>query len=325
MQNNENSKSLIKPFITFVLLILVAFVLYSQKYTIHDWWQLRSYTPNNDIVSLADDTTMNDKTKRVFYAYKPSIEHRDDFNLHCRDGELTIVLGCYSPVKGIHIFDVDDERLSGVMQVTAAHELLHATYERLSSSERKKIDRLTSDVYNNLTDQRIIDTVNAYRERDPSVVQNELHSIIATEVEVLPAELENYYSKYFEDRSKVVTYSKKYESAFSSRKDEAKKYELQLQELKRRIEDEKQALEQEYSDLQAKSSDISNAMARGDRNEIDQEISNYNSRVSNYNNRASAVSEWVDEYNVILVKYKQVVLEQQDLIKSIDSRPEAIQ
>lgn len=324
MSNTEHSKGWFKPLLLFVVLLLAVFVLYTQKYAIHDWWRLRSYTPSNEIIALADDTTMNNKTRNVFYAYHPSIEPREDFNAHCRDGELTIVLGCYSSVLGIHIFDVEDERLDGIMQVTAAHELLHATYERLTNSERKRIDSLTKQVYDNLDDQRITDTVNAYRERDPSVVQNELHSILATEVMDLPDELEEYYSRYFNDRSRIVEYSRNYESAFSTRKEEAARYESTLLGLKKRIEDEKADLEQEYIELQNESNGISAAMATGNSELINFRINSYNQRVQNYNSRASNVSEWVDEYNSTLEKYNSVVLEQKELLKSMDSRPDAI-
>lgn len=325
MRQEKTDKSWIRSFAVFVILLAVLGFVYLQRYAIHDWWRLRGYTPSAEIVALADDTTMNDGARRVFYVYHPSIEPRENFNEHCGDDELTIVLGCYSSVGGIHIFDVNDDRLHGIMQVTAAHELLHAVYERLSDGERAKIDALTRKVYENITDQRIRETVQAYHERDPSVVPNELHSILGTEVEDLPNELEAHYARYFDDRAQIVGFSKSYESAFSSRKEEAKVYETQLRSLKEKIDSEKRYLEGEYSRLSNESSAISALTASPDADEsINTRIAAYNARVREYNSQARAVSGWVDEYNALYDKYKQVVLEQQDLFKSIDSRPQAI-
>lgn len=313
--------------ISFGLLFAVVGLVFFNRYAIHDWWRLRDYTPSTEIEALAKDTTMNDGAKRVFYAYHPSVEPRENFNLHCGDNELTIVLGCYSSVGGIHIFDIDDERLHGVMQVTAAHEFLHAAYERLSSSERQNIDRLTDQVYRNLSDQRVLDTIKAYYDRDPSVVPNELHSIIGTEVADLPDELEKYYARYFDDRSRIVEFSKSYESAFTSRKEEAKRYETRLSVLKREIENEKQALSMEYARLNNESTTISSLSDSVDADSVDtfnERVGTYNAAIREYNIRAKAVSQSVDEYNTLYEKYKQVVLEQQDLFNSIDSRPKAI-
>lgn len=325
MRQEKADKSWIKSFIVFMLLAAVLAFMYFQRYALHDWWQLRGYNPSAEIVALADDTTMNDGARRVFYVYHPSIEPRENFNEHCGDDELTIVLGCYSSVGGIHIFDIDDERLYGIMQVTAAHEFLHAAYERLSDSERKKVDALTQKVYKNLTDQRILDTIQAYRDRDASVVPNELHSILGTELEDLPDELEAHYARYFNDRSKIVAFSKSYESAFSSRKAEAKSYEAQLQSLKERIDSEKQYLENEYTRLGNEANTITSLTSSSSTaGSVNERIAAYNVRVREYNNRAKAVSSQVDEYNGLYDEYKQVVLEQQDLFKSIDSRPQAI-
>lgn len=327
MQHEKSKNSLVYLLLTLIIVVAVGALIFFQRYAIHDWWRLRSYAPSAEIVALANDTTMDDDARRVFYAYHPSIEPREDFNMHCGDGELTIVLGCYSSVGGIHIFEVDDERLDGIMQVTAAHEFLHAAYERLSSSERQRIDQLTKEVHKNLTDERILETIQAYNDRDSSVVPNELHSILGTEVADLPDELEEYYGRYFDDRSRIVQFSQSYESAFTSRKEEAKQHEARLATLRQDIDDEKQALSAEYARLNNESSAISSLNSNievGEVETLNQRIDAYNMAIREYNTRAKAVSSLVDEYNALYEQYKRVVLEQQDLFNSIDSRPKAI-
>ncbi len=46
------------------------------------------------------------------------------------------ILGCYNPSsRDIYIYNVTNSELDGVKEVTAAHEMLHAAWERLSESE----------------------------------------------------------------------------------------------------------------------------------------------------------------------------------------------
>src|SRR5690606_3442881 len=108
-----------------------------------------------------------------------------------------IVLGCFVEGQGIYLYNVSDERLDGVKEVTAAHEVLHAGYSRLSSRDKARINHLLDQAFQANNDERIKETVETYRKRDPSIVSNELHSILATEARELPSELEEHYRRYF--------------------------------------------------------------------------------------------------------------------------------
>ena len=140
------------------------------------------------------------------------------------------MLGCYhSGQSGIFVLDVTDSRLDGVEQVTAAHEMLHAAYDRLSRSERSKVDAMLEDYYkNDLKDQRIVETINAYKKSEPKDVVNEMHSIFATEIASLPAPLEKYYQRYFTDRGQIVANAERYKSEFTSRQEAIVGYDAQL-------------------------------------------------------------------------------------------------
>ncbi len=309
-----------------VVWLFVGF-LFFQRQAVYDWWRLRGYEPSTDIVALADQTTMNDAARKVFYVYHPQIEPRDSFYTHCSDTEFTIVLGCYSEAKGIFIFRIDDDRLEGVEQVTAAHEFLHAAYDRLSSSERKRIDTLTADVYAKITNERIKKTVAEYEKKDASVVPHELHSILGTEVKDLPSELEEYYARYFSDRKKIVEFSENYEELFAKRKEEARRYEAQLKNMRPQIEEKDETLKKEHESLMHESAAIESERSNfgnTDVGTLNNRIQNYNNKVTLYNKQVSFLSKMVDSYNKLYEEYKKVVLEQQDLIKAIDSRPQHI-
>lgn len=297
---------------------------YSQSQEIYDWARLRNYTPPTEIAALADATTMNDYGRRLFYVNRPVLQDKQSFNQNCTDSEESIVLGCYIENKGIYLFDVQDQRLAGVEEVTAAHEMLHAAYDRLDNEERENIDALTEQAFRTSANERVKKTVEAYRKKDPNVVPNELHSIVATEFRNIPSELEAYYAKYFSNRLAVVDFSEKYEKEFSVREELVSQYKQQLEVLKEQIE----RLNQE---LAARADDLSNEyiLLEGDRSRVDTEEFNamaraYNAKVKAYNDDVAAVSRLIDEHNAILEKYNAVVVEENDLIKAIDSRPDTI-
>src|SRR5665213_3192248 len=180
------------------------------RQNINDWWLLRHYQPPPAVAHLADQDTMTDYGRKIFYVNHASIESKTAFPQECPNngGEQTIVLGCYhSNQAGIFLLSVTDPRLDGVEQVTAAHEMLHGAYDRLSSSAKARVDAMLLDYYNHdLHDQRVRDTIAAYRKSEPHDVVNEMHSVFGSEIAHLPAGLEQYYKHYFTDRSKVTGY-----------------------------------------------------------------------------------------------------------------------
>lgn len=297
-----------------VLLVLLAGLAFAwlNKQAIYDWSRLRNYSPPDEIVQLAFDTTMSNHARNIFYVHHPQLNNREEFSHNCSGfGEETIVLGCYVSNTGIYLFDVQEERLAGVEQVTAAHEMLHAAYDRLTDAERAKVDAMTQKAFESVTDERIKRSIENYRKRDASVVPNELHSILATEVRNLPPELENYYKKYFTDRLAVVGFSEKYEAVLTARRNKAAALELQISARKRDIESLEQSLTAERDAL------------RSDRQKVNsqEEAAAYNRRVNAYNERVQTLNSSIDQYNALVEDYKEVALDTKELYQALDSRP----
>jgi hypothetical protein len=203
------------------LALCASVLLYRQN--IYDWWQLRSYTPPQEIAAIAQSDAMTEKAKRIFYVARPVVEDSAAFNQHCgntaaaKSSEKTIVLGCYDG-RNIYVFNVTDQRLQGVKQVTAAHEMLHAAYERLTGKERDRVNAMLNQQFKDMNDQRITDVLAEYKKSEPTELLNEMHSIFGTELDKLNPDLEAYYRQYFNDRSKVVGFAQKYESVFTQSK-----------------------------------------------------------------------------------------------------------
>lgn len=313
-------KRRIRSALSLILVLLVPAALLWQKHNIYDWWRLRDFKPSAQIVQLATDTTMNEKTRRLFYVYHPALEDKKTFNEHCRDDEQTIVLGCYINGEAIYLFDITDTRLSGIEEVTAAHETLHAAYARLSKKDREKVDEMTNRAFSSLNDERLNNTIALYRQQKPETVPNELHSILGTEIRSLPADLETYYKRYFTDRLKIVGYSEQYEQAFTDRKNQVAAYDQQLTTLKQQIESLQSNLLQEETELNSTNAQLNQLRNNDQIAEYNAAVPGYNAKVNAYNKNIAKLKNLINQYNDIIPKRNAIASEEQELVDAIDSR-----
>jgi hypothetical protein len=309
---------------TTVLVLVSPLVIWSQRQNIYDWSRLRNYHPSAEIESLVVSTTMNDYGKRLFYVNHPILESKEAFNAHCSDSEKTVVLGCYISHQGIYLYNVTDKRLDGVKEVTAAHEMLHAAYDRLPGDERQRLDNLLTDTFSKLDNARIKKTIESYRQKDPSVVPNELHSILGTEVRELPKELEDYYRQYFTSRVQVVTMSEGYEKAFTEQQDKIAAYDAQLAALKSQIDANQSQLNTIAAELKSDHAQLQALLNAKKYDEYNAAIPAYNTKVRSYNSLVRATQSLIDQYNNLVKVRNAAAMEENELIKAIDSRPSTI-
>lgn len=289
-----------------------------------DWWILRGYDPPAAIEQLAIDTTMTDLGQRYFYVYQPELLGRDMFRQRCTVAEKSIVLGCYVTRQGIYIFDVTDEQLTGIRQVTAAHEMLHVAYERLSADEQRRIDRLNLEVFDQLEDERVKRTIDAYRQRDPAIVANELHSILPTEVRELTPELEAYYAQYFEDRLQVVAFAEQYADVFESARDRVDSLDQQLRDKRQEIDSLEANLDTQAAVLEQDRSRLNQLLADDDITAYNNGVDAFNRNVNIYNTLVNQLQELIDRYNALVAERNQAIVAYESLTESIDSGPPPI-
>jgi hypothetical protein len=306
-----------------VLLIGGPVLTWQYKTELYDWARLRDYQPSAAVAKLATDTTMNDAGKHLFYVYKPSVESKDAFGQHCRDTERTIVLGCYVRGTGIYIYDVTDVRLTGVKEVTAAHEMLHVAYDRLKPTEKQRIGALLNKAYGDVSDARIRANIDSYRKAGADVT-NELHSILGTEVKTLSPDLEAYYKRYFTDRSRIVAFSNQYEDLFTERQAKVAAAELTLKNLKSQIDSLESSLKREAQELTVERERMNALLSSNQIAAYNAAVPGYNQRVAGYNADVATEKSLIDQYNTIVKERNALVLETNDLIKAIDSRPSTI-
>ena len=263
---------------------------------------------------------MTDYGRKLWYLSQPILDDKTKFVGDCSSAEQSIVLGCYVSDKGIFVLRVTDNRLSGVQEVTSAHEMLHAAYERLSDNDKKDVDSMTNKAYQDLKDDRVIKNIEAYRSRDSKVVPNELHSILATEVEKLPSDLEKYYQKYFNNRLRVIEYSKNYEKVFTGIKDNADTIESQIISQKRIIDEQESSIKNQANQLESDRRKLDQLLSANKRDEYNAQAKYYNQNVKGYNQLVAQYKQSISNYNDLVNKYNDLALIQKQLISAIDAK-----
>lgn len=307
-----------------VFLLLVMGVIFVKRQAIGDWLRLVGYTPPATVSALASDDTMTAAAKNLFYVNHPDITTGQDFTTHCPAGtEKTVVLGCYvGNDNGIYIYRVTDARLNGVEQVTAAHEMLHAAYRRLSEAERTKVNTMLEDFYaHGLHDERIKSTIDAYRSSEPHDIDNEMHSIFGSEVPDLPPALEAYYRQYFTNRKVVTDYTAAYQAEFSNRQAQVAAFDATLKSLKQQIDADKATQQQQQTELDQLKTKLKTDQAQGDIAAYNADARRYNQLADAYNRLINTLSAEIDRYNQIVDQRNAVALEEQQLVQAISPEP----
>lgn len=213
--------SLVKRSVLLVGLLLVvagAVWVWGNRQFLYDWQTVQSYTPSAEIAAIPSRAGMSDRGKFLFYATEPVVSEATEFNQQCTRREATAaILGCYDGVN-IYIYRVDNPELSGIKEVTAAHEMLHAVWSRMSTKEKTHLERHLEQVYERVKTDALEERMAYYERQQPGERFNELHSILATEFTELDEELERHYTQYFVDRQAVVRLHTSYETVFTALK-----------------------------------------------------------------------------------------------------------
>ena len=213
-----------------VLAVVVTLVLNRDK--VYDYYRGLTYRPSSEMVEIRDSLGLTTEGEFVFNASQPELSERDEFNANCRpDDAETAILGCYV-MENIYVYNIEDEQLKGIKELTAAHELLHAVFARMNDNEK---DALKSDL------NKVLKENGEILQEDLSIYPaeerfEELYVRAGTEVKKLPDNLEKHYAKVFKDQDRVVNFYDSYIAVFRRLKAELKALEGELGELNNRID-----------------------------------------------------------------------------------------
>lgn len=322
-QKNNSVIHVIVSLLVCCLLVAASYLIIVNKQYIIDQITVWQFKPTAETLSLVERAGMNDYGKFIYLASQPKLDGTQDFNVECNRVEnVTSILGCYTEGR-IYIYDVTDEQLDGIREVTAAHETLHAIYDRMSDDEKKRINALLEAEYSKIkNDSKLSELMDYYSKAEPGQRDNELHSLIGTEVSDISSELEVHYGKYFSDREKAVTLDEKYSGVFQRLEDRADELILQMNDLSTSISDrvtqynvDAVALNIEITafNKKAKSGDFSS------QSDFNYERLLLVAKVAELNSTRNSINDDISMYNQLLSEYNSIASQSEKLNNSIDS------
>lgn len=324
MPPSRNKPRRYQPELLVLVVVLAALALVAlNRQAIQDWWKLRGYQPPSAIVKLADQDTMNSYTRHLFYLNKPQLPTTvASFRQDCPENKDTIVLGCYHlGQNGIFIYNVQDPKLAGIQQVTAAHEVLHAVYARLSSQERTQLDSELESFYKHgLTDPVVIAEVKLYQQTEPTDVMDEMSCTFGTEVANLPAALTAYYDRFFTNRAAIVAYEQQYEGAFISRQSTIANDDQQLAAMKQQINAQQTVLSSQLTQINSDRTNLNSLLSSGQAAAYNTAVPGFNNEIDTYNAGVNSLRTTINSYNQLVAARNLIAGQLTTLDSAIDTR-----
>lgn len=302
--------------VTTVVLAASAWTLPRIQY-FHDAYVAWSEPLPDDIAAIAAVTGMSQEGELVYRASTPAIEDDDDFSQHCAI-EGGAVLGCYDQ-GNVYVYAVTDSRLAGTVEVTAAHEMLHAAYERLSRDERERVDALVAAAVATIpADDPVFADLELYA---PEQHADEWHSRLATEFAALPAELEEHYARYFDDRAKVVALNAQATALFDQLRAEIDALVAEIDALEPVLENRIAAYEAAIADYNADVDSFNARAGSGEFSSLEQfqaERAALIARGESLDAQGAALDAEIDRYNGLVERLTALDADYADLYSALD-------
>jgi hypothetical protein len=273
--------------------------------------------------AIADRTTMTAEARDLLARSGPHLVDRAGLGEDCTlDPELS-VLGCYREGR-IAVLDVTEPRLDGMTETTTAHEMLHAAWEQLDDGQRAELATQLQAAYERVADEELTARVEAYRARDPEVVDNELHSILGTETADVGPELEAYYGRWFADRQQLVTLASGARQTFTDLQDQVDELDSQLADLRTGIDAGEQVLTDDRASVEAESAELDTLRDAGQIDEYNAGVDPYNQHVADYNQAVADHQALVDDYNDLVTERNDLAAAYTDLVDQVTTTAESV-
>lgn len=248
----------------------------------------------------------------------PKLVDRSQLAATCTLDLQLNVLGCHSPGL-ITVLAVTDQRLDGMIETTTAHELLHAAWATLQPAER---DRLTEQLiaeFEIRAGPDLRERVDAYRAQDPSMVPNELHSILGTELGGLSPVLEEHYRRWFSDRAAVVALATSSMATFDDLRRRVKELDDRIESERRTLDAAEVRLNSRSTDLARRETDLESLADSGRIDEYNAAVGGFNAEVDAYNRALRSQREAVEAFNRRVDERNELAAAYSDLAAQIDT------
>lgn len=286
-----------------------------------DEFRAQQYTPSSHISAIEQRVTLTSVGRRIFYATSPEVQDSGQFNGSCHSVErTTAILGCYYRDR-IYLYNVQNSELDGALDVTAAHELLHAAYARLSTFEQRKVDGLVRAAYQKVKNEPTLKRLmEYYKQAEPGAEINELHSILGTTIANLDSELERYYARYFTNRASIVTLNQRYTQVFSELDQQATSLKAKISAEESSLKTETDAYQNELNQLNSDIQSFNQRAVSGDfsSQEFYATRSALSGRVASLNNQQNQLNTRISAYNTMIAEYNKLAVRAQQLNQSMN-------
>lgn len=312
-----------------VAVMAAGLVIVLQWQKVSDQLAVWSYQPDSSIVALADRGDFSDDGRFYFYLARPEFKSNGNLGSHCRMAEQgNPVLGCYLSENGldrIYILDVDNPDLDGIREVTAAHEMLHVVYSRLSTDEIDRLSALLEKAYERVKTPKLEERMDYYQRTEPGARINELHSIIGTEFSDIGQDLEDYYGKYFVSRQKIVSLHSSYNKQFEDLENESKLLESELKDELASIENRSQAYVDNLSSLNLRITEFNGRANSGgfsSRQGFESSRLVLQSEINALNQEKLSIEDAIEAYNDKIKRLNDLGVKLNELQNSLKDVPE---
>lgn len=301
---------------------------------IEDQLNLVPKPPSVEIKRLAHSTTMTPRAQRLFYRQDPKLEPPQLFWEQCKVPHGNIVLGCYieepqgwrGKQSRIIIQNVIDPRFSGTMEVTAAHEMLHAAYARLEPEEQEELFKQLHAARAQVKDQRLLNLLKDYEADSKERYAHELYAHLGTELKDFgnPA-LEEHFQQFFRDRQQIVALAKQSGQAVAKFEKQADALEVEIDKLEQQLIKAKNSLtkvesrlnllsatvKQHQNKLQQARASAQSASTKTKAQHLAAKVKReqlaFNRKVENYNRQVKQQKKSITRFNRLVEDYRQKV------------------
>ena len=322
MSKTSKTRSIIAFTLSVIVIGAAVWLFFNRQYAI-DQAMVWSYQPTASIEALDEKVQFTNKGLFTFYATKPVVANSEEFNTKCPRQEAgSPILGCYTPDDRIYVFDVTNEQLEGMKEVTAAHEMLHAVWMRTSDSEKQRLGELLDDAYEKNATPELRERMEYYKRTEPSAITNELHSILGTEVADLGSELDTYYAQYFKNRQLVLDLHANYDTIYKDLNNRAQVLFQEMDTLSDSIQSRSAKYDTDVTQLSSDIGDFNRRAGSGDFDTIAQfnrERAALVARSSQLENERAAINADIASYDVFYQEYETISSQIEVLNNSVDS------
>ena len=302
-----------------LILIVVIFTIITNYQTVSDFLRGMFYTPSSEMIQVREDLNLTPKGELIFNASRPEFNNEENFNENCYSfDENEAILGCYRDQR-IFVYKITAPELSGILELTTAHELLHAVYERMSIKEKNELRSLLEKVYqeNLATLKEEIDIYNIDKQLE------EIYVRAGTEIKDLPEELEKHYAEVFNDQDKITTFYESYIKVFREIEAEIKALEAEMATLNAQIDAKSAEYENGVIDLNREIDGFNNCANTAGCFNSDYEFYVRRSELVGRQNWLQALYDEIEilinQYNFNVAKYNNNVIRNNNLQNIINS------